>query len=136
VKAGARLEEGVVVADECYVGEGALINPHVKVYPFKVVDPGAIVSESIVWQSGGARSLFGERGVAGVMNVDLTPEMALRLAVAYGGLLPKRSVVATCRDPSRAARIVKRALSAGSTSSGVDCTALELVPLPGAALYG
>ena len=65
VKAGARLEEGVVVADECYVGEGALINPHVKVYPFKVVDPGAIVSESIVWQSGGARNLFGERGVAG-----------------------------------------------------------------------
>src|SRR5439155_17152843 len=135
VKAGARLEEGVVVADECYVGEGALINPHVKVYPFKVVDPGAIVSESIVWQSGGARNLFGERGVAGVMNVDVTPEMALRLAVAYGGLLPKRSVVATCRDASRAARIVKRAMVAGANSSGVDCHDLELVPIPVARFY-
>ncbi len=116
VKSGARLEEGVVVADECYVGEGALLNPHVKVYPFKVVDPGAIVSESIVWQSGGARHLFGERGVAGVMNVDVTPELALRLAVAYGGMLPKRSIVATCRDSSRTARIVKRAMIAGANS--------------------
>jgi mannose-1-phosphate guanylyltransferase/phosphomannomutase len=135
VKAGARLEEGVVVADECYVGEGALINPHVKVYPFKVVDPGAIVSESIVWQSGGARSLFGERGVAGVMNVDVTPEMALRLAVAYGGLLPKRSVIAACRDASRTARIVKRAMVAGANSSGIDCNDLELVPIPVARFY-
>ena len=135
VKAGARLEEGVVVADECYVGEGALLNPHVKVYPFKVVDPGAIVSESIVWQSGGARNLFGERGVAGVMNVDVTPEMALRLADAYGGLLLKRSVVATCRDASRAARIVKRAMVAGANSSGVDCNDLELVPIPVARFY-
>jgi mannose-1-phosphate guanylyltransferase/phosphomannomutase len=135
VKSGARLEEGVVVADECYVGEGALLNPHVKVYPFKVVDPGAIVSESIVWQSGGARNLFGERGVAGVMNVDVTPEMALRLAVAYGGLLPKRSVVATCRDASRTARIVKRAMVAGANSSGVDCNDLELVPIPVARFY-
>jgi mannose-1-phosphate guanylyltransferase / phosphomannomutase len=135
VKAGARLEEGVVVADECYVGEGALLNPHVKVYPFKVVDPGAIVSESIVWQSGGARHLFGERGVAGVMNVDVTPELALRLAVAYGGMLPKRSIVATCRDASRTARIVKRAMIAGANSSGIDCNDLELVPIPVARFY-
>lgn len=135
LKSGARVEEGAVVADECYIGEGAVINPHVKVYPFKVVDPGAIVSESIIWQSGGARNLFGEHGMSGLMNVDVTPEMSLRLALAYGGLMPKRSVIVSCRDASRSARIIKRAMVAGANSAGVDCHDLELVPIPVARFY-
>ena len=135
VKGGATLDEGVVVADECYVGEGAVLNPHVKVYPFKVVEPGAIVSRSIIWQAGGARSLFGERGVSGVMNVDVTPEMSLRLALAYAGTMPKRSVIVACRDGSRLARTVKRAMIAGANSAGVDCHDLELVPIPVARFY-
>ena len=37
---GARCEEGVVLGDECFVGEHAVINPGVKVYPFKTVEAG------------------------------------------------------------------------------------------------
>ncbi len=135
VKSGSRLEEGVVVADECHIGEGAVINPRVKVYPFKAVDPGAIVSKSIVWQSGGARGLFGERGVSGLFNIDLTPEMALRLALAYASVLPKGSAVVACRDATRAARIVKRAMVAGINAGTLECHDLELVPDPLARFY-
>jgi mannose-1-phosphate guanylyltransferase/phosphomannomutase len=130
IKSGARLEEGVVVADECHIGEGAVLQPQVKVYPFKSVEPGAIVSKSIVWQSGGARSLFGERGVAGLFNLDVTPEMALKLALAYATLQPKGSTVAGCRDATRAARILKRAMVAGINAGGINCHDLELVPTP------
>jgi mannose-1-phosphate guanylyltransferase/phosphomannomutase len=135
IKYGARLEEGVVVADECHIGDGAVLNPHVKVYPFKSVDPGAIVSKSIVWESGGTRGLFGERGVSGLINVDVTPEMALRLALAYASLLPKSSVVVASRDPTRSARVLKRAMVAGINAGGVDCHDLELVPAPVARFY-
>src|SRR6476661_4202690 len=37
LRSHARIEEGVVVGDECFVGEHAVINPGVKVYPFKTV---------------------------------------------------------------------------------------------------
>ena len=130
VKSGSRLEEGVVVADECHIGEGAVLQPQVKVYPFKSVEPGAIVSKSIVWQSGGARGLFGERGVAGLFNLDITPELALRLALAYATLQPRGTTVAGCRDATRAARILKRAMVAGINAGGIDCHDLELVPAP------
>ena len=40
LRAHARIEEGVVVGDECFVGEQAVINPGVKVYPFKTVENG------------------------------------------------------------------------------------------------
>src|SRR5205814_2802872 len=59
LRQGARCEEGVVLGDDCFVGEHAVINPGVKIYPFKTVEPGAIVNSSIIWESRGARSLFG-----------------------------------------------------------------------------
>jgi mannose-1-phosphate guanylyltransferase/phosphomannomutase len=135
VMAGARLEEGVVVANECQIGEGAVLNPQVKVYPYKSVDPGAIVSESIVWQSGGPRGLFGQRGVAGLINIDITPENATRLALAYSSLFPKGSTIVSSRDASRAARIIKRAMVAGINGGGTDCDDLEVVPSPVARFY-
>ena len=46
LRRGARLEEGVVLGDECFVGEHAVINPGVKVYPFKSVEPGAIINSA------------------------------------------------------------------------------------------
>ena len=39
--------------------------------------PGAIINSSIVWESRGARRLFGRHGIAGLANVDITPELAV-----------------------------------------------------------
>jgi mannose-1-phosphate guanylyltransferase/phosphomannomutase len=130
LRSHARTEEGVVLGDECFVGEQAVINPGVKVYPFKTVEAGAVVNSSIVWESRGARTLFGKRGVRGLANVDITPEVAVRLAMAYGTSLKKGSVVTTSRDTSRAARALKRAVIAGLNLAGASVDDLELAPVP------
>jgi mannose-1-phosphate guanylyltransferase/phosphomannomutase len=126
----ARCEEGVVLGDECFVGEHAVINPGVKVYPFKTVEPGAIINSSIVWESRGSRSLFGRTGVSGLANVDVTPELAVRVAMAYGSTLKKGSTVTTSRDSSRAARALKRAMMAGLNAAGINVADLEMAPVP------
>jgi mannose-1-phosphate guanylyltransferase/phosphomannomutase len=131
----ARVGEGAVIGDECYIGEGAVLNPSVKVYPFKTVEAGALVSQSIIWESKGSRSLFGERGVEGLVNVDITPELALRLGMAFASTLPKRSAFVASRGVTAAARIIKRAIVAGANASGVDVHDLELVPAPVARFY-
>ncbi len=130
LRRGARLEEGVVLGDDCFVGEHAVINPGVKVYPFKTVEPGAIVNSSIVWESRGARNLFGRLGVAGLANVDITPELAVRLAMAYGTTMKKGSTVVASRDTSRAARVLKRAVMVGLNASGIDLADLEVATIP------
>jgi mannose-1-phosphate guanylyltransferase/phosphomannomutase len=130
VRDAARIEENVVIGDECFIGEHAIVNPSVKVYPFKTVDAGALVTSSIVWESKGARTLFGRRGVRGLANVDVTSEVAIRLAMAYGTALKKGSVVCTSRDTSRSARALKRALIAGLNLSGVHVMDLELSTVP------
>ena len=98
MRAYARCEEGVVLGDNCFVGDHAVINPGVKVYPFKTVEPGAIINSSIVWESRGARSLFTRNGVTGLANVDITPELACRVAMAYATTMKKGSTVTTSRD--------------------------------------
>lgn len=130
VRDGAVIEEGVVVGDECFIGAHAVVNPSVKIYPFKSVDAGALVTSSIVWETKGARTLFGRRGVRGLANVDVTSEVAVRLAMAYGTALKKGSIVCTSRDTSRSARALKRAFIAGLNLSGVHVQDLELATVP------
>jgi len=130
LRAFARCEEGVVLGDNCFVGEHAVVNPGVKVYPFKTVEPGAIINSSIVWESRGARSLFGRNGVTGLANVDVTPELACRVAMAYATTMKKGSTVTTSRDSSRAARALKRAVMAGLNAGGLNVDDLEMAPVP------
>ncbi len=119
IKAGARCSEGVAVGDDCTIGEQAYLAPDVKVYPFKTVDAGAQVHSSIIWESRGSSRLFGKQGVSGLINVDITAELALNLAMAYGTTLPKGASVTTSRDAHPASRVIKRALIAGLNSTGV-----------------
>ena len=130
IRRAAHCEEGVVLGDECFVGSHAVLNPGVKVYPNKTIEPGAIVNSSIVWESRGARNLFGRLGVQGLANVDITPELAVRLAMAYATTLKRGSTVTTSRDTSRAARVLKRALMVGLNAAGVDVNDLEVATIP------
>jgi mannose-1-phosphate guanylyltransferase/phosphomannomutase len=127
---GVRGEEGVVLGDECFVGEQAVLSAGVKVYPFKTVEGGAVINSSIVWESRGSRSLFGRVGVAGLANVDVTPELATRVAMAFATTLKKDATVITSRDSSRSARMLKRAMMAGINAAGGNVRDLEVASVP------
>jgi mannose-1-phosphate guanylyltransferase / phosphomannomutase len=134
VMRAARIDEGAVVGDECVIGEEALISAGIKIYPFKTVDAGAVVNTNVIFESRGQRTLFGPRGVSGIVNVEITPELAVRLAGAWATTLKKGSTVTTSRDVSRAARALKRAVIAALTASAIDVVDLEVVPVPVARL--
>ncbi len=130
LRRGVRCEEGVVIGDEVFVGEDALISSDVKVYPFKTIEAGAVVNTSLIWESRGARSLFGRGGVTGLANVDATPELAAKVAMAYATTLPKNARVVVSRDSSRAARMLKRAMISGLQAGGVNVFDLEVTSMP------
>lgn len=130
LRSHARVREGAVLGEECFVGEYALINPDVKVYPFKTVEASAVINSSIVWETRGSRTRFGRRGVSGLANVDITPEQAVRLAMAYGSALKKGSTVTTSRDTSRVARALKRSIIGGLNLAGVTVDDVELATVP------
>jgi mannose-1-phosphate guanylyltransferase/phosphomannomutase len=134
VMRAARVEEGAVVGDECVIEEEAIVSTGVRIYPFKTVEAGAVVTSDVIFESRGQRSLFGPRGISGIVNVEITPELAVRLASAWASTLKKGSTVTTSRDVSRAARALKRAVISALTSSAIDVVDLEVVPVPVARL--
>ena len=89
LKAGSTFSEGVAVGDESVIGEQAYIAPDVKIYPYKTVESGAQIHSSIIWESRGSAQLFGKDGITGLINVDITAELALKMAMAYGTVLKK-----------------------------------------------
>jgi mannose-1-phosphate guanylyltransferase/phosphomannomutase len=127
VRAHAVISEGAVVGDECSIGAQSVVAPNVRIYPFKRVDTGANVQRSLIWQPRGASSLFsGDANVSGIVNVDVTPESATRLAMAYGTTLSRGQVVVASRDAHPASRMIKRSMIAGLIASGVSVEDLRV----------
>ncbi|MGH9099321.1 MAG: sugar phosphate nucleotidyltransferase [Acidimicrobiales bacterium] len=130
LRRGATCEPGSVLGEGCLVGAHAHVRGDVKVYPFKTVETGAVVNSSIVWESRGARSLFGSDGVRGIANVDISPELVVRLAMAWASTLDRGMTVSASRDSSRAARVLKRAFMIGCNAAGVHVEDLEVATVP------
>ncbi|GAA4603162.1 mannose-1-phosphate guanyltransferase [Actinoallomurus liliacearum] len=130
IMSAARIEEGAIIGDECVIEAEAYISSEVKVYPFKTIEAGAVVNTSVIWESRGQRTLFGPRGVSGLVNVEITPELAVRLASAYATTLKKGANVTASRDASRAARTLKRAVQSALTASAINVQDLEACPVP------
>jgi mannose-1-phosphate guanylyltransferase/phosphomannomutase len=130
LRRGATCEPGSVLGEGCLIGAHAQVRGGVKVYPFKTVETGAVVNSSIVWESRGARTLFGRDGVRGIANVDISPELAVRLAMAWASTLEKGLTVTASRDTSRAARVLKRAVMIGCNAAGVNVEDLEVATVP------
>ncbi|MHB8320254.1 MAG: sugar phosphate nucleotidyltransferase [Acidimicrobiales bacterium] len=130
LREGSRCEPGSVLGEGCFIGAHSEIRDGVKVYPFKTVESGATVNSSIVWESRGSRVLFGRDGVRGIANVDISPELAVRLSMAWASTLDKGATITASRDTSRTARVLKRAIMVGCNATGVNVEDLEATTVP------
>src|SRR5918998_586856 len=112
VQSRARILERSALGDDVIVGEGATIAPDVKVYPHKTIEAGANVTQSLIYETMGLRTIFKGGVVTGKFNVNLTPEFVTRLSSSFGTTLDPGAVVTLGRDASRAAQVAKRAMTA------------------------
>ena len=124
IRPHARLHEGVAVGDDCTIGEESVVMPGVRIYPFKEVESGALVDRNLIWESRLSSRLIGLDGISGRINVELTPETALRLGIAFGTALERGARVVTSRAASASCRLIRRALIAGINSTGVHALSL------------
>lgn len=84
--------------------------------------------------------LFGTDGVRGLAGVDVTAELALRLAHAAALVLgrnaraeSRRATAVVARDPRVSGEFISAAVSAGLAAAGVDVLDAGVIPTPAAA---
>jgi mannose-1-phosphate guanylyltransferase/phosphomannomutase len=126
----AQVLEGAVVGSLSIVGEESLISPSVRVWPSKQIESGATLNINLIWGHTAQRNLFGQRGVQGLANIDITPEFAVKLGAAYGSTLKPGSQVIVSRDQRSISRMVTRSLIAGLMSVGVNIQNLDATAMP------
>lgn len=126
----AHLQEGVTLGALCTVGEEAQISQGVRVWPSKQIESGATLNINLIWGNMAQRNLFGQQGVTGIANIDITPEFAVKLGAAYGSTLKPGSTVSISRDQRSVSRMVSRSLVAGLMSTGVNIQNLDATALP------
>ena len=77
--------------------------------------------------------LFGVNGVRGIVNEDMTSELALRMGKAIGTVMGGTIAIAT--DTRVSADMIKMAVSAGIMSAGVNVLDLGVLPTPALQYY-
>ena len=128
LRAHVRVQEGVAIGDEVTIGSESVIMPGVRIYPYKEVETGSHLFESLIWESRGTTRIFRVNGVSGLVNVDLTPDIAVRLAAALGTALKRGDRVVASREGTAACRMIKRAMISGVASTGIDVADLRVIP--------
>ncbi|HHW30537.1 MAG TPA: NTP transferase domain-containing protein [Clostridiaceae bacterium] len=119
-----------VIGEDTTVKENAIIKPNIKIWPNKIIESGVEVNSNLIWGSKSTRSIFGNRGVAGEINVDITPEYASKLGAAYGALFKGKGTIAISCDHSRAAQMLKISFISGILSSGMEVIDFGSMLLP------
>ena len=127
---GVTVNEEAVVSDDCRIGQDVDILAGIRVWPDKSIEQGTRLSSDLIWGQTEKKTLFSSDGITGTFNVKITPEFASKLGSAIGAYLGKDAQVVISRDTTSAARLIKRALTAGLLSMGVNVFDMEIESVP------
>lgn len=118
IQAGAGVYEGAVVGEDSVIKERGTLLPEVKLWPQKLIETGATVRESIVWGTCRKKNIFGAQGVGGLVNIEITPEFAARVAAVFGSVNGRGDGIGVSSDEYPASSMLRRAVIAGLQSVG------------------
>ena len=119
---------GMILAEGCEMGQLVKVEQDITIWPNKVIEDAAIVSHSLILGSKYKNSIFEHGMVIGQSNVELSCEMATKLAEAFGAQLAVGSTVVVSRDYHKNSRMLKRAFLGGLLSAGINVIDYKDIP--------
>ncbi|KEI01010.1 sugar phosphate nucleotidyltransferase [Clostridium botulinum] len=128
IKDRTSIFENSVIGNNTIVESKVTINPAVKVWPNKLIDSGSILSSNYKWGEKYSKTIFGKKGVKGIINVDITPEFISKLASSAAQLLnDNKKIVIGCSE-NVVGEMLKHSLITGLLSMGVEVYDLNTTP--------
>jgi mannose-1-phosphate guanylyltransferase/phosphomannomutase len=119
---------GMILAEGCEIGQLTKIEKDVTIWPDKKIEDASIVNHSLILGNKYKNSIFVNGTVFGKSNVELSCEMATKLAEAFGAQLPVGSTVLVSRDYHKSSRMLKRAFLGGLLSAGINVIDYRDIP--------
>jgi len=118
IEEGAGVYEGSVIGDKSIIGKGSRVKPETKVWPYKHIEEGSVLNESVIWGRKSWKNLFGSSGIKGTPNRDISPELMVQVGNAFASLLKEGRPLIVASDDWKASLMLKQALISGITGAG------------------
>jgi len=135
LESGASVLEEAVIGDKSVIGERAVIRQGLKIGPGKHIGAHTVLHDSLLAGASVRKGLFGTHGIAGIANVEMTPEVIGKIAAAYAAALPFGAQVTLSADEDAFSTILKGAAGASLLAGGVNVRDLGVLLAP-LARYG
>lgn len=122
--------ENTFISDNCKIGNEATLKSNIKLWPNKQVEDGATVSFSLIQEEKWQREIFTDARISGISNIEIHPDFGAKLGAALGLAFGAKARILASRDPAETSRIMKRSITAGLASVGVNVSDLQTISIP------
>lgn len=130
VGAGTRINDYVFIGDDCTIGKNVFISSGIKIWDKKNIDNKVKITKSLIYEDRFFTDLFTDSRITGLSNLQINPEFGAKLGSAYGAFIGKGKSVIIARDIDHISNMIKRSISSGLMSSGVNVIDSQVIPIP------
>lgn len=130
IKNEVNIFENAVIGQDTILLDGVIIKPDVKIWPEKKVYENTVVTQNIIWGTKATKNIFGVRGISGILNIDIMPELCSKLGSAFAVSMGANSDLVVSSDNSTQSYIVKSSIVSGILSTGCQSIVLNKSIIP------
>lgn len=130
IDANTRINDFVFVGDNCKIGKNVFVSSSIKIWDKKIVNNNAKITRSLIYEDAFFNELFSDSRITGLSNLQVNPEFASKLGSAYGAFIGQNKSVLVGRDIDDISNMIKRSITSGIMSAGVNVNDLQVISIP------
>lgn len=125
-----RINDYVFIGDDCQIGKNVFISSSIKIWNKKVIEANTKVTKSLIYEDTFFNELFTDSRITGLSNLQVNPEFGAKLGTVYGAFIGEGKSILLARDIDDVSNLIKRSISSGMLSSGIEVNDLQVIPVP------
>jgi mannose-1-phosphate guanylyltransferase/phosphomannomutase len=127
---GTRINDYVFIGDNCKIGKNVFISSSIKIWDNKQIDNSNKVTRSVIYDDRFFSELFTDSRITGLSNLQINPEFGAKLGSVYGAFIGQGKEIILARDSDYISNMIKRSISSGIMSAGVNVIDSQVIPIP------
>jgi len=130
IEENSRINDFVFIGDNCFIGKNVFVSSSIKIWDKKKIDNNSKITRSLIQEDTFFNELFTDSRITGLSNLQINPEFGAKLGAVYGASLGMNKQVMVGRDIDDISNMIKRSITSGILSSGVNVNDLQVIPIP------
>lgn len=127
---GTRINDYVFIGDNCNIGKNVFISSSIKIWDNKHIENNHKITRSVIYDDRFFSDLFTDSRITGLSNLQINPEFGAKLGSVYGSFIGPGANIILARDSDYISNMIKRSISSGIMSAGVNVIDSQVIPIP------